>query len=147
MSASSEKGRRVFVDSNIWLYAFIHTQDARKHVLAIEAIKHPEIVVSTQIISEVSVNLLKQTSFSESEIQGLVSAFYMRYQVTVIDKETFITASEVRNRYHLSYWGSMVVASALQSGSEVLFTEDMQHGLLIDGVLRIVNPFLAHEAS
>jgi len=37
----------------------------------------------------------------------------------------------------------------LQAGANVLYTEDLQHNQLIDGRLRIVNPFLAvaNEAS
>jgi len=36
----------------------------------------------------------------------------------------------------------LILASALHSGATVLFSEDLQHNQLIDGTLRIVNPFL-----
>lgn len=36
-----------------------------------------------------------------------------------------------------------VIAAALASGCTVLYSEDMQHGQLIDGTLTIVNPFAA----
>jgi predicted nucleic acid-binding protein len=36
-----------------------------------------------------------------------------------------------------------MVATALQAGSSTLWSEDMQDGMLIDGKLRITNPFRA----
>jgi predicted nucleic acid-binding protein len=35
----------------------------------------------------------------------------------------------------------MIVAAALKSGCDRLYTEDMQDGLLVEGALRIINPF------
>ena len=35
----------------------------------------------------------------------------------------------------------MIVASALVAGCATLWSEDMQDGLLVEGQLRIVNPF------
>ena len=49
-----------FVDTNIWLYAFIATQDARKHAIAKEIIETQQIVLSVQVLNEISVNLLKK---------------------------------------------------------------------------------------
>jgi predicted nucleic acid-binding protein len=46
------------------------------------------------------------------------------------------------NRVFLdSNWDSLIVASALESQCSILYTEDLQHGQVIDQVLTIVNPF------
>jgi predicted nucleic acid-binding protein len=51
-------------------------------------------------------------------------------------------AVEFRARqYSLSFWDSIIVASALRSGCEVLYTEDMQDGPEIQDRLTVVNPF------
>lgn len=50
-------------------------------------------------------------------------------------------AWEIEDRCGLSWWGSLIVASALQSQCAILFSEDMQDGLQIDG-LRICNPLI-----
>ena len=51
-----------FVDSNIWLYAFIHRPDEdKRHEQARNLIRYSRgIKVSEQVIAEVSVNLLKK---------------------------------------------------------------------------------------
>jgi predicted nucleic acid-binding protein len=37
----------------------------------------------------------------------------------------------------------MIAASALHADCDTLWSEDMQHGMALDGRLRIVNPFCA----
>jgi len=48
-----------FIDTNIWLYAFIEAGDAAKSAVARAIIRQSEPVVSAQIVNEVCVNLLK----------------------------------------------------------------------------------------
>ena len=42
----------------------------------------------------------------------------------------------------MAYWDSIIVASALENRCSILYTEDMQHGQVVDQRLTIVNPFL-----
>ena len=53
------KNHSCFVDSNIWLYAFsTDKKEETKRILAKQLIKEKSIIISTQIINEVSCNLL-----------------------------------------------------------------------------------------
>jgi len=61
--------------------------------------------------------------------------------VASISKNTVLQSFEIKNRYSFSYWDSLILSSALENGCEVIYSEDMHDGQLIDGVLRIVNPF------
>jgi predicted nucleic acid-binding protein len=49
----------------------------------------------------------------------------------------------IAERYNLSIYDAMIAASALTADCDTLWSEDMQHGMVIDGRLRIINPFLA----
>ena len=98
--------------------------------------------LSTQVIAEVSTNLLRKGIASESEIAELVDDFYREHTVVPIDQQTFRDGSALRIRYSFSFWDSLIVATALQSGAETLYSEDMQHGFVVDGRLRIINPLL-----
>jgi len=55
-------------------------------------------------------------------------------------QSTFIEQNSTKEKHNISYWDSLVVASALESGCIKLYSEDMQDGLVIDGVLNIINP-------
>lgn len=130
----------VFIDSNIWLYALIES-DNPKHKAAKEKVRQVEApVVSSQVVSEVCVNMLKKAGQNEAFIRELISSFYSKYAVVSLDENVLLKASDLRNRYSLSFWDSMIVAAALEASCAVLYLEDMQNGLLVDQSLRIVNP-------
>ncbi len=135
-------GRKVFVDSNIWLYAFVDDQSS-KHSQAQKTLREANrFSISSQVVSEVCVNMLKKTAKDERFIQELIAAFYDRYEVVPIAEKTLVKASDLRTQYALSYWDSIICAAALEAQCDTLLTEDMQHGLIIDNRLELVNPFL-----
>lgn len=130
------------LDSNIWLYAFMEGQDAEKSKAAKSVIQNQEtsIATSTQIINEVCVNLVRKAHFPEEKIQKLIESFHNKYFVVGMDKEILVSASKIRSQHSFSYWDSLVFTSALSIGAEVLYSEDMQDGFIIENT-RIVNPF------
>src|SRR5688572_28296805 len=132
---------RSFVDTNVWLYAFVTGQDGAKMVTATGLVKREQIVVSVQVINEVCINLIKKAGYAEADVRALIDSFFAKYAVMPLDRQSLVLASELRERHSLSYWDSTIVASALNAGAAVLYSEDMQHGLVINGSLRIVNPF------
>jgi predicted nucleic acid-binding protein len=67
-----------FVETNVWLYALIEGQDKKKTETARILILDTEPVVSTRIINEVCVNLLKKTDISENRIGELIESFYSK---------------------------------------------------------------------
>jgi predicted nucleic acid-binding protein len=44
-------------------------------------------------------------------------------------------------RYEFSFYDSVIVASALRAENDMLYTEDLQHGQVIEQQLKVVNPF------
>lgn len=55
--------------------------------------------------------------------------------------QTVLRATQVAQRYGFSWFDSLIVAAAMECGCQTLYTEDLQHGQLIDGGLRVLNPF------
>jgi len=130
-----------FIDTNIWLYAFIQGQDAEKNRVARSVIKACEIVISTQIINEMCVNLIKKMSFSEIEIQNLIASLHRKYNVFELSQDILLKTSQIRDIHSFSFWDSIVAASALDCDANYLISEDMQNGFLLEERLKIVNPF------
>lgn len=135
------RGKPCFVDTNIWLYAFIKSEDNDKTAIAEQLIKSHKINISSQVVNELCVNLIKKAALSEPEIQELISSFFKKYSVVNVSKEIMVKASILRDEHRFSFWDSMVVSAALFSDAETLYTEDMHDGLIVEGNLRIVNPF------
>lgn len=129
---------RIFIDSNVFLYAF-SDKDLNKQKKASEIIIQ-NVVISTQVINEVSNNMLKKLNFSNNDIKEFVKSCYARYDIVNFNMDIFTTASNLRDSYNLSYYDSLIVSSAIFSKSSILYSEDMQDNLKID-TLTIVNPF------
>lgn len=143
MSNGNQPPPLCFVDANIWLYAFIESQDKGKSALAKQVIQNNEIVVSTQVINEVCVNLLKKAKLAEADIQSLIESFYSRYTVAAIDLTVLIKASQLRLRHQFSFWDSLIVACALAEGATILYSEDMDTSLVVKNRLSIINPLVS----
>lgn len=132
-----------FVDSNVWLYAFIDADDPQKSTTARRLLQTASPVVSTQVINEVCVNLLRRAGFTEEQVRDLVRSFYEKYRVVEFTEVALLRASQLRERYSLSFWDGLIVAAALAANVGILYSEDMQDGLLVEGTLRLRNPFNA----
>jgi len=55
---------------------------------------------------------------------------------------TLNVALDIAERYSFSHYDSLIIAAALQADCTTLYSEDMQHGQVIEGRISIINPFL-----
>jgi len=136
---------KVFLDTNILIYA--HDRDAGlKHDMAlsiIEKIWEEEMgIISTQVIQEFYVNVTRKIPNPITPVQARgIILNYFSWQVEAVEPQTILSASEIEEKYILSFWDSLIIATASQSEAGKILTEDLNHGQIIEGVL-IENPFL-----
>ena len=130
----------IFIDTNIWLYAFLDTGETEKSSRARALFQQVEPMLSVQVVNEICVNLIKKADFSEEQITRLIESFYEKYPIVEMDESILLSASQLRQEYSFSFWDSMVVACALAANAEFLYSEDMQDGLTVCGTLQIINP-------
>lgn len=132
---------KCFVDSNIWLYAFMDSSSAKRNQ-ALQLIGGEGIVLSTQVINEVCANLLRKADYTEPEVQQTIDNFQARYPILNVTTNIIRQASVLRESYSFSYWDSAVIATAIEADCIIVYSEDMQNGQQI-GNLKIINPFAA----
>ncbi len=134
----------VFIDSNIWLYALIKNQqerDINKHEIAKQLLARDiDIHISTQVVNEVCINLMRKADKDNEYIFQFSRDFIGSYSMHNQTADDLLTASSLRLDYRFSYWDSLIVASALNNECEVLYSEDIQHGLKVYNKLVIENP-------
>jgi predicted nucleic acid-binding protein len=130
-----------FLDSNIWLYAAMRGPDPAKRRQAMAAIRAGNLAASIQVVNEVCFNLLRKAGYDGPQLLRVIAAFYRRAVILPSTRETITKAVELRSRYSLSFWDSQIAACALLAGCTVLESEDMQDGLVVDGLMTIRNPF------
>jgi predicted nucleic acid-binding protein len=134
---------RTFLDTNVLVYSD-DPRDPLKHQKAIDLIKHHLSqrtgAVSTQVLQEYFVNATGKLKLDPDLAKRRVEVF-AKFQVTEPAVADVLLAIDLHRLHGLSFWDSLILQSAKQSGCRVLLSEDMQHGQVIDG-MRIVNPFL-----
>lgn len=130
---------KVFLDSNILLYTF-DCKDTQKQSIAKDIVLSDSNTISIQVVNEVSSNLLRKFSFKNNHIKQFVSSCYSRYDVIGINKNIFLKSCDIRDKYNISYYDSLILASAIDAQCSILYSEDMQHNQKIEN-LTIVNPF------
>ncbi len=81
--------------------------------------------------------------YDENEdIQDKLNTIINDSMVSLIRVETIKSSWELRAKYNISFWDSLIVASALENKCTILYTEDLHHSQLIEGRLRILNPLI-----
>lgn len=131
-----------FVDANVLVYA-LDRRDQRKHRLAsewLDALWRDRLGrTSTQVMSEAytastrKLNIAPQTAWDE------VQRFFA-WNPQPIDEQVLRRAREIEQRYRLSWWDSLIVASAQLQDCVLLLTEDLQDGAVL-GAVTVRSPF------
>jgi predicted nucleic acid-binding protein len=136
---------RALLTLNIWLYRFIiNPNDADaipKQQIATTVTNSPNLIISTQVINEVCVNLIRKAKFDNHQIQTLIEELAQGCDILPVSLETVQSAVTLRYQYSLSFWDSLIVASAILGDAKILYSEDMQDGVIINNTLQIINPF------
>ena len=131
---------KVFLDSNVLIYVYSE-DESEKAELALQCAQEPDAWISTQVLNEVSNVLRRKKKQAYTDILNVIHELQSNFQVTTVTTQTIEQALLLGERYRYSYFDSLMLASALEQGCTVLYSEDMQHGQIIEGLLRIVDPF------
>lgn len=132
--------RRVFLDSNVLVYAYSSTESGRR-ARARELADLPGAVVSSQVLSELANVLIRKFGLADAEVRGRIAELADRCEVVLVAPAIILDAFRIRERYRLSFFDSQIVATALAARVSTLYSEDLHSGLLVDATLRIVSPF------
>ncbi|MCW0000468.1 PIN domain-containing protein [Pararhizobium sp. YC-54] len=127
------------LDTNILVYAF--TDDLRSATA--QTLLSEPFILSVQALNEFANVAWRKLGMNWAEIRLAIGDLgTLATAIVPVDKECNSLALDLAARYNFSVFDALMIATALQAGSERCFSEDMQHGLVVDGRLTILNPFL-----
>lgn len=131
---------RVFIDTNLLVYS-ISTDPVK--ATQIEHLLHKpfRFIISTQIINEFANTCFRKNLLPATEIKQVIEGFLLFFELVTPGEITIRSALDLKQRYGYSWYDSMVIASALEQGCSILFSEDLQNGQTIEGQMTILNPF------
>jgi predicted nucleic acid-binding protein len=127
-----------FFDTNVLLY--IASGDAAKADRA-EAAVAAGGAISVQVLNELTNVARRKMQMSWADTNAFLSLVRGLLTVHSLTVEVHETGLGLAERYGLSTYDAMIAASALHAGCDTLWSEDMQHGMVLDARLRLVNPF------
>lgn len=135
---------RVFVDTNVWVYAS-DRRDPAKQQRALEVIGSeagPDVVVSAQVLGEffdVTTRKLAE-QVAAADARRLVDEM-ARLPVVPVDTRLVSAALAGVAAWQLSYWDALIIAAAETAGCDVVLSEDLADGRVY-GSVRVRNPFV-----
>ena len=128
---------RPFIDSNVVLYLF--SSDAVKADSAESLLKSGGLV-SVQVLNEVASVCLRKLKMTWQDIDAVLLTLKSTCEVLPVTLASHERAIDLAQRYQLSLYDANIVSNAILGGAKTLLSEDMQSGMLMDGVT-VVNPF------
>lgn len=131
---------RYFMDSNILLYAI--GDDLHKQPIAERLLRSPNAIISTQVLNEFCNVVFRKKLMTDDELLSSIKFFQKYFAIIDLGSHLVIDALTIKNRHQYSYWDSLIIATALKSNADILYSEDMHHTHVIDNKLTIINPFL-----
>jgi predicted nucleic acid-binding protein len=129
-----------FFDTNILLY--VVSSDREKADRA-EKIVGSGGTISVQVLNEIANVARRKARMTWQDTHAFLSLLRGLLTVHPVTVEMHGTGLALAERYNLSIYDAMIAASALHADCDTLWSEDMQHGMALDGRLRIANPFRA----
>jgi predicted nucleic acid-binding protein len=127
-----------FFDTNIILYSLL-TDDLAKANAAIARLSVGG-TISVQVLNEMSAVLRGRKKWSWQDTNSALSATKSILDVVDLTLPSHELATEISDLYGYSIYDANILASANIAKCDVLWSEDMQHGQMVNGV-QILNPF------
>ena len=134
-----------FLDTNVLVYCFDPAEPAKQQralELVGRGLQDGTAIISTQVVQEF-LNLATRRfarAFTDADLQAYLDTVLTPLCTVYADVALFRLALEVRRETGYSFYDSLIVAGALQKGCIRLYSEDLQDGRAIRGLV-IENPF------
>ena len=130
----------VFLDTNILVYLY-SVSEPRKRSTSISLFKDYNCVTSTQALKEFCNVFIKKYGMPNCLIKTAVASISKSCLVQYVSEDTITNALDFNKQYGYSYYDCLMLVSAFESNCDVIFSEDMGDGHVINNKLKIVNPY------
>jgi predicted nucleic acid-binding protein len=134
-------GDDVFFDTNVLVYLLSNDAekaDRAEQILAIGG------TISVQVLNEFASVASRKLGMHWVEIREILSIIRWHCHVVPLTADHHARALDIAERHGLAIYDALIWAAAIASGCSILYSEDMQHGQEIDGVV-LTNPFFGRE--
>lgn len=138
-----------FIDSNVFIYLFDETDATKRGAaqrLVQGALNGGTTSISFQVVQEtlnIITRKLKKPATPEQARRFLDNVLVPLWHV-MPSHALYQRGLDIQSRYRYSFYDALIIAAALEARCTRLYSEDLQHGQRIEGVV-IENPFNARH--
>jgi len=135
----------IFFDTNVLVYLF-DADAPEKQAQARELVKQHTLAgdasISTQVLQEFYVTVTRKLTkpLEPSHAYRSVQNFTATFSIIQLDADLILLAIKRSQKDLVSFWDALIIQAALREKATLLYTEDLQDGREIEGLL-IKNPF------
>ena len=134
---------KVFFDTNILIY-FVDERYPKKQVIAKKllerAVQDQNGIISTQSLQEFYNVVTTKLKCPKDKAKELVEMFSEIFQVKEISIPLILSAVDISIKTGFSFWDSLILSAANDTGCIIVYSEDMNDGQIVSGT-KILNPF------
>lgn len=133
---------KIALDTNILAYADGINGESMKRA-AVELLRRlplGSVVVPAQVLAELFNVLVRKDNQSRPSARKMISDWQNMYSIVPTSGPVITSALELASAHGLSIWDSIVLSSAVEVGSALLLSHDLQDGFSWRGVT-VANPF------
>jgi len=140
---------KTFIDTNILIYCLdqadpVKRSQARALLKSLQE-RHSGVVVSTQVFQEFYVVATNKLGVEPLLAKKIISSL-ANFETVTVDLLLIKQAIDICVADNTSFWDALIVSAATAAQCEIIWTEDLNHGQLINGV-KIENPFLNQKGA
>jgi len=127
------------LDTNILIH--LEGNDISKRNVA-EILLSYDPVIPSQVISEFINVVRRLRKVPKQQLITEASALFRHCTIAPLTQSTLDLAKNLIDRYDFQIFDSIIVASALEANCGILYSEDMQHNMIVYKKLKIINPYV-----
>jgi predicted nucleic acid-binding protein len=127
-----------FIDTNVLVYLLSNDSEKADRT---ESLLRVGGVISVQVLNELANVSRRKFGLAWDEVSMLLADVRSLLHVVALDIAAHERGVRAGQRYNFAVYDGMIVGAALVAGCEILWSEHMQNGLVIDERLTIRNPF------
>lgn len=132
-----------FLDTNILLYSISRNpSESAKRERAIELLDDDSSALSIQVLQEFYVQATRASradAIPHELASGLIET-WSRFRIQEMNMPVFRMALQIRQTHGFSFWDCAILAAARMLRCDRLYTEDLTHGQVVEGVA-VIDPF------
>jgi predicted nucleic acid-binding protein len=132
--------KNIALDTNVLIYLHDNSSPNKRAIAKDLLAENP--FIPSQVISEYLNTTRRLLQLSKDELLVQTSNLFIDCTIIPVLPNTLLLAATLVKKYHFQLFDAVIVAAAKESNCAVLYSEDMQHGLMVEKGLTIINPFL-----